>query len=208
MGISSTTSVSRRERLRSEIRQEILDAARDLFVKDGYEAVSMRKIADRVGCSPGTLYLYFQDKSAILQAICLETFAKLDKMMERLNEDRTADPLQRLRRGGRQYIQFALDHPQHYLVTFSIQDHYYSTVEKASMQAGLQSFECLKEAVRQCVDAGLTRSTDVDEIAQSLWALKHGLVMLLISESGFPFIERNRLIDSVLDIGIEGIRKH
>jgi AcrR family transcriptional regulator len=204
----ATTSVhpSRRERLKFEIRQEILDAARDLFVKEGFQLVSMRKIADKIGCSPGTLYLHFKDKASILQAICVETFTKLDAAMGKINDDVTADPMERLRRGGRMYVQFGLDHPQHYLVTFAIQDHSYAEVEETSMQAGLQSFECLKHAVRQCVNAGLTQSKDVDEIAQSLWAIKHGLVMLLITQSSFPFIERQRLIDSVIGIAIEGIR--
>ncbi|MGH9661467.1 MAG: helix-turn-helix domain-containing protein, partial [Bryobacteraceae bacterium] len=50
----------RKERLKQEIRAEILSAARDLFVKEGYAAVSMRRIAERVGCAPGTLYLHFR----------------------------------------------------------------------------------------------------------------------------------------------------
>ena len=64
------TSSSRRERLKNELRGEILAAARNLFVRNGYASVSMRKIADTVGCAPGTIYLHFTDKDAILQAIC------------------------------------------------------------------------------------------------------------------------------------------
>src|SRR5215813_13074202 len=78
---------NRRERLKNEIRSDILAAARDLFVTEGYVNVSMRKIADRVGCAPGTIYLHFEDKDAILSAICLETFAKLDKRMEAIRND-------------------------------------------------------------------------------------------------------------------------
>src|SRR5438270_7372222 len=107
----------RRERLKTELREEILAAARDLFVTDGYLNVSMRKVAERVGCSPGTIYLHFKDKNAILSAICIETFSKLDKRMEAIQKDE-GDPIDRLRRGGRAYTRFALDHSNHYIVTF------------------------------------------------------------------------------------------
>jgi AcrR family transcriptional regulator len=197
--------IARRERLKQEIRQEILTAARDLFVTEGYVNVSMRKIADKVGCAPGTIYLHFEDKDAILSAICVETFAKLDKRMEAIRNDQ-GDPIERLRRGGRQYILFALDHPYHYLVTFGLPASSRSQNDEAR-EAGQHSFSCLRECVRLCVDAGLFRISDVEQIAQSLWASLHGVVMLLIAKSEFAFIEQNRLIDSVLDITLEGLRR-
>lgn len=198
-------ATARRERLRQELRSEIIAAARDLFVTEGYANVSIRKVADRVGCAPGTIYLYFEDKDSILSAICIETFAKLNKRMEAIRNDK-GDPLERLRRGGRAYIQFALDHPYHYLVTFGLTGAARFKNDEAR-QAGQYSFDCMRQCVRLCVDAGLLRKNDVEEMAQSLWACLHGVVMLLISKSEFPFIEQSRLIESVLDITLEGIRK-
>ena len=52
----------RRAREKENIREEILDAARTLFVKEGYENVSIRKIAAKIEYAPGTIYLYFEDK--------------------------------------------------------------------------------------------------------------------------------------------------
>jgi AcrR family transcriptional regulator len=196
---------ARRERLKHELREEILDAARGLFVKEGYGSVSMRKIADVVGCAPGTLYLHFEDKGAILNAICIETFAKLDKRMEAIAND-PGDPLERLRRGGRAYIQFGLDHPHHYQLTFGPHSSEWSKDENA-LQAGLHSFQCMCKCIGACVAAGKLRSNDVEEMAQAVWSCAHGIIMLLISKPHFPFIEQNRLIDRVLDITIEGIRK-
>ena len=195
----------RRERLNHELREEVLAAARELFATDGYHNVTMRKIAERVRVAPGTIYHHFDDKSAILAAICMETFGKLDKRMEALVTDRSGDPLERLRRGGRMYVQFGLEHPQHYALTFAIGDA--MPKHDSVMSAGLKTFENLRLCVRDCVDAGLTRMQDVEEIAQSLWATTHGIVMLFLGKPGFPFIEQSRLIESVLDIAIEGIRK-
>src|SRR5438874_10487609 len=110
-------TAERKARQKENLRQEILDAARDLFVRDGYESVSMRKIAEKVEYAPGTLYLYFRDKSEILQSLCEETFAKLRKRMEAIHNDE-GDPLDGLRRGLLTYIQFGLDNPSHYTITF------------------------------------------------------------------------------------------
>lgn len=201
----SDMATARRERLKQEIRSDILAAARDLFVTQGYANVSVRKIADQVGCAPGTIYLHFEDKDSILSAICVEMFAKLNKRMEAIRNDK-GDPLERLRRGGRQYIQFALDHPYHYLATFGLTGAARFRSEEAR-RAGEESFNCMRDCVRLCVEAKVMRSNDVEEISQSLWACWHGVAMLLIGKSDFPFIEQNRLIDSVLDMAIEGLRK-
>src|SRR5215467_13377175 len=107
----------RRARQKASIREEILDAARTLFVKEGYEHVSMRKIAEKIEYAPGTIYLYFRDKADIMERLCEETFSKLLQKMHALNND-PANPLEGLRRGLRTYIQFGLDNPNHYIVTF------------------------------------------------------------------------------------------
>src|SRR2546422_1401284 len=94
----------RRARQKEGVREEILDAARTLFVKEGYEHVSIRKIAEKIEYAPGTIYLYFHDKAEILDRICEETFSKLAQRMHAINQD-PANPLDGLRRGLRTYVQ-------------------------------------------------------------------------------------------------------
>jgi AcrR family transcriptional regulator len=193
----------RRARQKENIREEILDAARSLFVKEGYEQVSMRKIAEKVEYSPGTIYLYFHDKAEILARICEETFTRLAQKLSAINDDPT-NPLDGLRRGLRTYVQFGIDNPNHYIVTFVQgkmlpQDHRPHT-------AGERCFDHLRSAVKRCADAGQLNCDDVEEVSQALWAGIHGVTVLLIT-CCFPFIEANRLIDRVVHILIEGIRK-
>src|SRR5215216_6461878 len=93
----------RREREKETLRQEILDAARDLFVTEGYQNVSMRKIAEKIEYSPTTIYLYFRDKADLLFQICEETFSSLLSTLEAIGEDE-ADPVASLKRGMRAYV--------------------------------------------------------------------------------------------------------
>src|SRR3974377_755544 len=107
----------RRAREKQELRQEIIDAARDLFVREGFENVSMRKISEKIEYSPTTIYLYFRDKADLLDCICEETFAKLHRKLTPL-EASTTDPRDRLGRGLGAYIEFGLKPPNDYRVAF------------------------------------------------------------------------------------------
>jgi AcrR family transcriptional regulator len=192
----------RRARQKANIREEILDAARTLFVKEGYEHVSMRKIAEKAEYAPGTIYLYFRDKAEILEHLSDETFARLSARMQAINAD-ASDPLEALRRGLRTYIQFGIDNPDHYVVTFVLA----KEVAQQPPKCGQQCFGNLRNAVRRAIETGQTNCDDVEEVAQALWAGAHGAVTLLISKCPFPFIEPTTLVDRVVTILIEGIRK-
>ena len=104
-------SIERRERQKENLRREILDAAREMFIDEGYEAVSMRKIANRIEYSPTTIYLYFKDKSELFNQLCEETFAQLAQRLENLHR-KHSDPLDYLRAGLRCYIDFGLKNPR------------------------------------------------------------------------------------------------
>src|SRR6202020_2716539 len=101
----------------SSRRGEILDAAKQLFLTDGFERATIRKIAATVGVSAAALYLYFPDKDAILRAIAESTFETLLAALEESQRQADTD-LQRLRAGLRAYVAFGLAHPDEYRLTF------------------------------------------------------------------------------------------
>src|SRR5262249_29044367 len=182
------TPKQRREREKEELRQEILDAASERFVKEGYENVSMRRIAEKIEYSPTTIYLYFEDKASLLFAICEETFARLTKRMEAIRQE-SPDPLDSLRKTCRAYVEFGLKYPNHYRVTFMNQrenqgtDHY---MREGSM--GLKCYSALRSNVEECVKQGKLRDGDVEAITQAMWAAGHGLTSLLITKPDFPWV--------------------
>lgn len=196
----------RREREKANLRREILDAARDLFVTQGYEHVSMRKIAERIEYSPTTIYLYFADKAEILTEICEETFAKLARRLEAIRR-KNDGPIERLKESCRAYILFGLRHPNHYRVVFidptngkpGGDDYIYD----GSM--GERAFGYLRQAVEDCLEAGLIRSSDPELTSQILWASLHGLTSLLITLRDFPWAGRERLIDHLIGTLIGGL---
>ncbi len=196
----------RRARSKVNLREEILEVARGLFVKEGYTNVSIRKIADKIEYAPGTIYLYFKDKADIFRTICDETFAKLHQRLSAIAED-SAPPLEKLSRCGRAYIQFALDNQAAYRLIFMSPSDQTVPQDPQVKDVGQLCFQDLCNIVQQCIDQDLLRSKDVQEISQAVWASVHGISSLFIAKCDFPFVEHTRLIDRVVDIAVEGVRK-
>src|SRR5271154_568170 len=143
----------RRGAEKKEVRQEILDAARDLFVREGFENVSMRKIAEKIEYSPTTIYLYFQDKADLLDCLCEETLARLVRKQTVLDQT-ISNPLERLQSGFRSYIEFGLKYPNHYKVAFMM-SHPADEAERRgrSHELGRKAFDHLRKTLALCAEA-------------------------------------------------------
>ena len=199
----------RRQRHKGALRQEILDAARDLFVHEGYRNVSMRRVAERIEYSPTTIYLHFKNKEDLLFCICEQTFAKLVKEFETLGRE-PGDPVAALQKGMRTYVQFALKHPHDYLATFGT-PHEHGTPAQSERYLceeakGMQAFGFLRQSVAECVQQGRFRPVDVEIASRALWAGIHGIASLLIVHPRFPWGDEDKVIDLVMDSMIEGLR--
>lgn len=189
---------------KTDLRREILDAAREMFVAEGYQNVSMRKIADKIGYSPTSIYLYFKDKSDLLHQICEESFAQLADNISSIQK-LSANSIDKLKMGMREYINFGLKHPSHYEVIFIMPIK--SPVEgNYESSQGKIAFATLQNSVRDCITDKLLKINDIDLISQTLWAGIHGVTSLLITHCDFPFVEREKLIDNVIETLISGIK--
>lgn len=173
----------RRQRERDEVREKILDGARELFVECGYEGVTMRKVAERIEYSPTTIYLYFADKETLVRELCTEDFGSLSKAFQSVAS--IADPLERLRGTARAYVEFAKNYPNHYRLMFM------SAIPKGPSEEALarkgnpneDAYAFLRATVVAGIDAGCFRSEhkDADLISQTLWAAVHGVASLEIT---------------------------
>lgn len=199
----------RRARQKKFLRQEILDAASELFVRDGFENVSMRRIAEKIEYSPTTIYLHFKDKAELLDQVCHETFARLANVLARIQEQPT-DPLERLKRGLLAYIKFGLENPHQYRATFMIPlpKELAEAKHAETDSPGMRAFDFLRRSVSGCVTAGEFRKVDVELVSQTLWAGIHGVTSLLITHAEvFPWVGREKVIHSMVDILVAGVAR-
>ena len=199
----------RREREKVALREEILDAARDLFIKEGYESLSMRRIAEKIEYSPTTIYLYFRDKDDLIRQVCQETFAMLIQILQSLHLDQE-NPLEGLRKAGYAYIQFGLKHPDHYRAAF-VMPHGHDdpakrpTPEEIENSAGMQCFNSLRMGVAECIRLGYFRPVDVEVTSQAIWANLHGITSLLIGHTLFPWVDHETLVHFSVDTILNGL---
>jgi AcrR family transcriptional regulator len=193
-------SVDRKERKREAQKQEILLSARELFLRDGHEHFSMRGLAREVGCAPGTLYLYFKDKDALVATLVEDSFEHLMSDLERL---RGSNPLVLLRGIMRTYIDFGLANPNHYHFAFMLRRT--KSLEKARPRPH-RSYALLLDTVRACVDRRLIRQVEVELAAQGVWSGIHGITSLMITMPNFPWGDKGAVIDHVVTTLLEGLR--
>jgi len=195
----------RREREKENLRQEILDAARQLFVKNGYDNVSMRQIAEKIEYSPTTIYLYFKDKDELIQSLVEETFRKLEHELEAI---KTAglDPVLSLRKGAEAYIRFGLHYPHHYQLVFMTPHPPRPDGEcRIKGTPGDRAFGYLLEVITYGIEQRLFRQSDPMVTAVSAWATLHGITSLLIIKGDFLEVNREVLIANSVELLVKGV---
>lgn len=182
----------RREREREEVRAKILDAARELFVSEGYEAVTMRKIAERIEYSPTAIYLHFADKDALLRELCETDFVSLAKQFQRIA--RVDDPVERLRKIGHAYVEFASEHPNHYRLMFMTAHPPIAHDDSERMRKGNpeeDAYGFLVSTVEDAIEKKrfLPHLKDPHLLAQAVWSGVHGVIALQIAKGNDPWVD-------------------
>ena len=190
-------------------RDEILDAAKRLFLTEGFEHATIRKIAAAVGVSSAALYLYFPDKDAILRAIAESTFETLLARLEQ-SQRHPGDDLDRFRAGLETYVRFGLAHPDEYRLTFLAKMMTSSGPGRPAapcedLPAADRSFSILADGIAGLMRSGTFRQDDPLLIAEAVWASLHGLTALLLDQADHIESPHDLLIAAVLDVLIRGL---
>ena len=182
-------SAERRKREIAETRQRVLDAARDLFVENGYEATSMRAIAKRIEYTPTAIYHHFESKEALLVELCNQDFRSLAGAFQRIG--RVEDPIERLGRIGEAYVEFALEHPKHYEFMFMTVRPVADADAVIHGDPGEDAYAFLRETVAEAMEQGRFRPEydNPNQVAQMLWGALHGLISLRLAKGHDPWVE-------------------
>jgi AcrR family transcriptional regulator len=177
------------------LRDEILDAATELLLKTGHaKAVSIRSVAQHVGVTPPSIYLHFEDKDALLDAVCARYLAKLDAEMQQAaaGQSSTVDVL---RAQALAYVRFAAETPELYRIATMGEWRSGSDVD-ASLDSS--AFKHMRATVQALIDEGIFAPGDPTTVALQLWSAAHGVAALLIAKPHLPFGDAQAFADQVL----------
>jgi AcrR family transcriptional regulator len=162
-------------------RAEILEAAERIFVAEGYEGATIRKIADEVGVSSTALYMHFRDKDEILHEICLIAMQALLEQNSQIAA-RRIDAVTRLRLMLEAYVAMGLEHPNAYLLVFVAPVRETgSATQLATAEINAKCYDRYSGVIREIAAAGRLRAGDADSAALALWSACHGLVTAQIT---------------------------
>lgn len=172
------TSDERRGRRRERMRGKILAAAMQLFVRQGFENVSMRGIARKIDYSPAAIYRYFKDKNEILAVLRVEGFALFVERQKKTLH--FPDPQTRLFESGLAYLAFAQEHPEYFHLMFNLDVHDKGCEEYWTGKPQ-ESYDILQKTVMDCIEDGHFSGVSPAAAIFGLWAAAHGLANMLIS---------------------------
>ncbi|WP_333585966.1 TetR/AcrR family transcriptional regulator [Phenylobacterium sp.] len=180
-------------------RAEILAAAERIFVAEGYEGATIRRIAEEVGVSSTALYMHFPDKACILLEICQGAMQVLLDRNSQIAE-RPLDPVVRTRMMLEAYMRWGFEHPNAYQLVFSaVRPLPADSDAIAELAAGC--YDKFSGVVREIAAQGRLRLGHGDSAAQALWAACHGVVALRLSRPNFPW----EPVDDLIEITLEGL---
>lgn len=185
-------------------RERIRDAAARLFVRAGYEAVTMRAIAAEVGCSAMTPYRYFRTKDEIFAAVRSEAFRRFADVQERALR-RGEEALAGLRALGRAYVEFARSDPDSYRLMFELGQAPASRHPELAAQSA-RAWSVIHGAVSRAIVAGELEG-DADVVARVFWAGVHGIASLALAGILELGVSLERLVEPMLETLIEGNRR-
>jgi AcrR family transcriptional regulator len=162
-----------------DLKNALIQAGIEILSVDGIKGLSLRRVAKRAGVSHAAPYAHFKDKQALIAAISTEGYKKLFVQLNQIDQQYTNDPLKKLVEVAWCYLQFAVNNPAHFKLTFS------GVIEKekdypAFVEISQKSFAFITDLVAKCQAVGVLRAGPSDLIAVHLWGSIHGLATLLI----------------------------
>ncbi|MBN8666273.1 MAG: TetR/AcrR family transcriptional regulator [Chitinophagales bacterium] len=202
------TITERKQREKEEMRQLILDGAREVFLEKGYEHTSLRNIAERIEYSPGTIYLYFKDKDEVFHALHEEGFRRMLVQMQPLQH--VTHPFERLKAMGRVYLEFASKNKDFYDLMFIISGPMkHENVGHEKWEMGNRTLNYLKDVLRDCQAAGYFKGKDVEYLSFFIWSSMHGMCALYCRDrcQAYPDHNANDLMEQGFKVFVEILEK-
>lgn len=189
----------RKQREKEELRELILQGARAVLLRDGFEKVSIRKVANEIEYSPGTIYLYYKDKDELMLALHREAFAcKIEVLAPLLQIE---DPIERIATMGRTYVAHGLSQPDDYHLMFQAKRPMSALASlNEEWHLGQTGFHMLTQTLQEGIEKKIFRADlPVEGTALMLWSMVHGLTSLHLSErlNIMPEESRDRAVEEV-----------
>ncbi|MDF1501934.1 TetR/AcrR family transcriptional regulator [Roseisolibacter sp. H3M3-2] len=189
----------------TDLRTAVLDAARQLLVREGYRDLSMRDVANAVGCSVSSIYLYFAGKDELVHTLMDEGFDRWYRKQVELADD-AGTPASRLENVCRAYVEFGLANPEFYEIMFMFHSDRMARYPKELFRRARRNLELMAELVTAYAPQSVPTPDDARIRATALWATLHGIVSTIVSDRLDRSIDRTRYVEGAIRYALAGVR--
>lgn len=190
-----------------ELKNIILDAAREIIAQEGFQGLSIRKLTQKIEYSPAIIYHYFQDKNEIVESLVREGYGQIMEAVSSVKPN-MAEPEKEIREVFANYIEAALESSEVYK-EFMLNEDPAVLQRTGLLRAGISetspSIQVLVKTIQRGISLGRIADCDPELTAQIMWTATFGLIIKLIIEKDIPREQIDRLIERHLDIIFLGI---
>ena len=196
----------RQDRERQAVTASILTAARDLFVAEGYQSVSIRKIAERIEYSPAAIYSYFASKDDIFLALAEEGFHRLDEKVRAITVD-GGNAVELVRARWWAFYQFSQEQTAYFELMFVDRSVPQITEQWTGLAFVHQMLAFASGRIQRCIDAGIfAPATDAEVAMHLLWGALTGPAVIGSGCRLAPGEDPDALARDVLELVLAGLK--
>lgn len=190
-----------------DLRRQILDTARGLLIEQGYAQFSLRKIASQIGCSATAIYLYFDNRDALVHALIDEGFEMLSNRIVCASRVEIAegDPLARLRLICREYIAFGLENPEYYEIMFMLNPQDLARFPTEKYRRATRNLEPFMQELTSGIEDGRFGPINTKHFANVVWASLHGGVAIVLAKRLDIRIDRGQFLEDLVENCLKGL---
>jgi AcrR family transcriptional regulator len=192
--------LSRKQKETEALRQKVLDRAEDIFVREGINQVTMRRIAASIDYAPTVLYRLFADKADLMNHLIARGYKGVREQYKVVLKQKGLSSKSTLRNILSTYVDYALSQPNHYQMWFDTSAvrlegrHLHMTHGRLEYVV----FQTWIDLIENCQADGLFAGWDSLDVFQVLWSRVHGLISLRLQHPGMPWLPVTRHLDEVL----------
>ncbi len=185
------------------LKDRILDAARQLLLEEGYRNFSLRKVARATGVSATSIYLHFDGKDHLIHTLMEESIDRLNDRLESAASD-GSDPLQKLNDLAWEYVSFAVENPREYQIIYMVSSDEMSRYPKEKFRKARRGYEIVTEVLEDGVRKNLLEEDHPKVAAYTYWAQLHGVMSIVLSKRLDTRINQEAFIEQAIDHIIYG----
>lgn len=194
------------ESKKRDLKCQIIDAARELLLSEGYRNLSLRKIARSIGVSATSIYLHFDNKDNLVHALIDEAIVALNMRLEESVQS-VSDPIGQLKHLAYAYVQFALQHPRQYQIIYLVSSDEMARYPKEKFRKARKGYKTVRNVLLEGKEAGLMKEHKPDIAAYTFWAQMHGVMSVVLSRRLDAQIDQDEFIDEAIDHIIGGYQR-